>query len=323
MIIHIKDFDQRIKEKWQDGNKRFCFVWLFYPNYEKSTHTQHDYLYGSIVNNYLLRDYARGRGATGETSGTCKDVSFAIITPSGLNEAICNLIESHFDLHVTFGKSIDAQFLRQSEETWDESERQRWRGVMNKLFVLHPDIFGHYEKVVYLDSDMFILAPSKYYKLFEDYNTPAGVYERANLLRHNRSKSHVLVKEFRWNQVIPTKFCKAGTKFYHCVNASLLVLTANETDYERLRGQLRDAKTLYREQPQLVGHVLHFPEQEYLTNFFAGRWRAVDSMLLSTITTAYQASGRFWENPDFDRNTGITAEARNFFAAPSEYDSFL
>jgi hypothetical protein len=307
MAVHIKGFCERLEKKWQDKTNEFCFVWLFYPQSGAvSEWTRYDYLYGSIVNSFLLKDYARRQSC-------CPGVSFAVITPSGLQESICKLIGTHFDLHVTYDCAVEASFLEASEKTWSDFERQRWGGVMNKLYLLHPDIFGCYKKIVYLDSDMFILSPCKYFALFHEYDTPAGVYERANLLKFNRQKTHILVKEFTRNQVIPAKYCKAGTKFYHCVNASLLILTANESDYQSVTAQLSDPDTLHKEQPHLSSHVLHFPEQEFLTNFFAGRWRAVDGVLLGTTSTWCQASGRFWENPGFDRGTGIITEAREFF----------
>lgn len=311
MKISIGDFGERVRANM--SRKRYCFAWLFYPSVAGDAQHKYDYLYGSIVNCHILRDFFGSANGPAVCQVKADDVDFCVITPDRLGEDLDNMIALHFGVHVAYSRPVWAHFLEQSEREWSADERARWSGVMNKLYLWHPDLFGGYEKIVYLDSDMLITDVVRYARLLVDYETPAGVYEQSNICKHNSKKGQLLVKAFKQNQIIPAKCCTAGTLFYHCVNASLYVLRATEEDYEKMRTEMSSHSVLVRRHPQLARHVLYFPEQEYLTNFFAGRWHAVDRKMLGTTTTSCQIAGRFWENVDFDRRTGVPDLCRVLF----------
>jgi hypothetical protein len=283
----------------------FCVTWLYYPSQKSERpETQHDYLYGAIINKLILE---RSEAAV------CAKVNYCIITPADIPQFVEKIIDAYFDVHICYQTDIAMDFLKASEKHWTQDERDRWRGVMNKLYILHPDLFGCYKKVLFLDCDLLIVDAARYLALLSESATPAGVYEYSNRLRMNKIKTHLVHSKFKNNQVIPKKYCTADTAYYHCINASLLIVRSSEADYETICADIASVDGMYRRMPQLRTHVLYFPEQEYLTNFFAGRWHSVDFRFLSTADSPFHVAGKFWTETFFDRRTGIPSEFWNFF----------
>lgn len=306
MIIYINSFTDRLSAKNISCSK-YCVVWLFYPgNDSLNENNRNDYIYGAIINKLILARSHRNLHTT---------IDYCIITPNEIPDYVAKIIGSYFDIHICYGLGVEMEFTNASEKHWTTDERNRWHGVMNKLYILHPDLFGCYQKVMYVDSDMMIRNAEKYLALLDEMAVPSGVYEYSNRLRLNKVKTHLVHDKFQNNEIIPKKYCTADTAYYHCVNASLLILSANEKDYERVCRDITSAEDMYKSMPQLRNHVMYFPEQEYLTNFYAGRWHSADSRFLSTADSPYHIAGKFWTFDFFDRRTGIPSEFWNFFLA--------
>jgi hypothetical protein len=287
------------------SDRDFSFAWLFYPT-KNCIHSQNqnDYIYGAIINKLIL-----------SRSEICKKrkIDFCIITPENIQPHIDRMISSYFDIHVSYANNIQSDFTRVAEKYWSCDQKNKWDGVMNKLYVLHPDLFGCYKKVILLDSDLMIRNAEKYLLLFDEMDTPSGVYEYSNRLIYNKVKTHLVYKNFRNNQIIPKKYCTANTAHYHCINASLLILKANINDYNQICKDISSPQSMYKHMPQLENHILYFPEQEFLTNFYAGRWHSIDFKFLSTIDSPYHIAGKFWTFDFFDRRTSIPSEFWCFF----------
>lgn len=344
----IENFGSRLDtENRNSSSKKFACVWLFYPSVNAPKKKENDYLYGSIINSRILRsceqeyfayghdsqiqpgkkkmqskvskEYSQQRNINISNTDYDHCIDYILLTPSDLCPFVKHLISCYFDIHVEYCSDIFFDFLGVSQNHWSGEEKDKWSGVTNKLYIFHPDLFGCYNKVLFLDSDFLIKSPSVYLSLFNSYDTPAGCYEYSNILLRNKEKTQLVTsKRFRNNQVVPQKFCTAGTKFYHCVNASLLLIDANEQDYSSMKQDMENTNNIfYKRHPQLQNHILYFPEQEYLTNFFAGRWHSFDHSLLSTKDSPHHISGKFWTFKFFDRQTGIPNAFLRFFLEDS------
>lgn len=283
--INIKNFESRIEREC--NSKRYAVVWLFYPNpIETNDKLKNGYIFGSILNVQTLKldDFFKN------------NVEFVVITPQDIDDKINLWISDNFDKHILYEESIHMNFITQSKKIWstENPEHLRWEYVLNKLYVLHPDLFGDYEKVLFLDSDIMIKSPHEYAKLF-NYSTPAGVYENSCRVL-NQKKNQLVHRKFKDDELIHSKFCTAGTLYYHCINAGLLLLKANEKDYERIKTDNQHFTIKY---PQFAKHNLYFPEQEYLTNFYAGKWHSINHNFLTTVDTPNHHAKKFWNEFDF------------------------
>lgn len=306
--ILIDSFDSRPRN-CNLSKKKYAVTWLFYPNENFPAFQLNDYLYGCIVNQNIINNWNHKNENV--------EMDFVIITPVWVEGFVDDIIEKYFTIHIKYKKNINFDFLSETVQLWSEDEKKRWGGVMNKLYLLHPDLFGCYEKVMYIDSDLIIRNPSKYIDLLKKMNCPAGVYENSNMCLYNKPKTQMLHKAFRDNQIIEPKFCLAGSVYYHCVNASLYLFRVNEREYERICSEMQSVETFYKNNPNLRTHKIYFPEQEYLTNFFAGKWHAIDARFLSTRSSEFQCAGKFWNFKFFDRRTGIPSEFWSYFLGDS------
>jgi alpha-N-acetylglucosamine transferase len=309
--IDIYDFISRLSGNHakNKSQKKYAFVWLFYPNHI-NTNKCNDYIYGCLINQKII--------STQLIYMNLSDLfDTAIITPKFIDSHLNDMIEKVFDVHVTYENSIHMDFVSESEKYWSEDEK-RWNGVLNKLFIFHPDLFGCYDKIMFLDADTIIKKPHEFIKLFESTCTPAGVYEYSCRCPTNQKITHLVHQKFKDNQIIPKKFCVAGTKFYHSINASLLLVKANEKDYTKICQEI-NKNTFYKNYPQFKNHILYFPEQEYLTNFYAGLWHSIPHKFLLTAESEMHLPGKFWESTIFDRRIGIPSEFCHYFVKDSSY----
>lgn len=299
--INISDFECRVDKN--TSLKKYAFVWLFYPNVNL-VDTKNDYIYGCLINQKIIKNYLNIM----KLSDLFDTV---IITPAEIDSYIHEIIEKIFDVHIQYNNSIHMSFISESEKRWTVAEK-RWKGVLNKLYIFHPDLFSCYNKVLFLDADILIKKPDEFIKLIDKINCPAGVYEYSCRCPTNQKITHLVHQKFTDNEVIPKKFCIAGTKYYHSINASLLIIQANENDYKKICTELNEY-VFKKTYPQFKNHILYFPEQEYLTNFFAGSWHSVPNKFLLTADSETHIAGKFWDSKIFDRQIGIPSEFYHYF----------
>lgn len=274
--VHIASFDARVTSPAPGASH--AIVWLFYPGADGGC----EYLKGALLAAGVFRAHLGNR------------VDLVLLTPACIDAALQPHIEGAFDVHVTYGSDVQMPFMAATAARWGAAE-QRWRGVLNKLYVFHADVFGEYEAVMLLDSDVVIRRPDAYARVLRG-PTPAGVYENSCAVRTNRAVRHVVAPRFAAGARIPRRYCVAGTPFYHHVNAGLLVVRATTAAHAQMVADA-DASVFARRFPGLAAQAIHFPEQDYLTNFFAGEWHALDHSFLTTVTTENHIAGKFWETP--------------------------
>ena len=164
--------------------------------------------------------------------------------------------------------------------------------VFFKLHIFNPALFP-YEKVCFVDSD---LVPMNYYDSLFMLNTPAGWVEYR--------KKFPFQKSFHWDRCdylehgkpIPDIFTDIGTKGSSDVNAGLMVISPNKKEYDEMIKQITSpAKSwlgpgkehigfydmeLDKEKSiagrKFVDSSYCYPEQNYLTKRYSGKWTYIE-----------------------------------------------
>ena len=164
--------------------------------------------------------------------------------------------------------------------------------VFFKLHIFNPALFP-YEKVCFIDSD---LVPMNYYDSLFMLNTPAGWVEYR--------KKFPFQKSFHWDRCdylehgkpIPKIFTDIGTKGSSDVNAGLMVISPNKKEYDEMIKQITSpAKNWLGPGKEHIGFYdmeldneksiagrkfvdssYCYPEQNYLTKRYSGKWTYVE-----------------------------------------------
>ena len=164
--------------------------------------------------------------------------------------------------------------------------------VFTKLHMFNPDIMP-YEKVVFVDSD---LVPMNYYDSLFMLNTPAGFVEY-------RKKTPFL-EAYNWDRCdllehgkpIPKHMTDLEKKTGADVNAGLLVVTPNKKEYNAMIKELKSpihtwmgkgkehqgfwdmdfSESASSNNRKFVENSYCFPEQNYLTKRYSGKWTFVE-----------------------------------------------
>ena len=164
--------------------------------------------------------------------------------------------------------------------------------VFFKIHIFNPTLFP-YEKVCFVDSD---LVPMNYYDSLFMLDTPAGWVEYR--------KKFPFQKSFHWDRCdylehgkpIPKIFTDVGTKGASDVNAGLMVISPNKKEYNDMikqltspvKGWLGPGKEhigfydmeLNKEKSiagrKFVDSSYCYPEQNYLTKRYSGKWTYIE-----------------------------------------------
>ena len=214
-----------------------------------------------------------------------------ILTPEIVDQDIVTIIKKCFDVHATYKKPLNTEFSFKTNP--------RWYGVFNKLYFWNKKIFN-YEKILILDTDLFILKPSEYISVIRDTLGPvAGCYENGYLVKNKD------VDVDCFNTLIPDKYTcykwSDNKSYYNMVNAGVLSLEPNYKVFEvmirDLEGGWDKLKDKYKSLRNKKNNFL-FPEQEYLTGLFSGFWRSIPRKFISCETTIchYNNHGaKYWD----------------------------
>lgn len=145
-----------------------------------------------------------------------------------------------------------------------------------------------YDKIVMLDCDVF---PRRHYDHLFTLNTPAGTVNerREYCLEYDERGRYVIPPDtletgkWKWHQVygpvcphgspIPKAICQrvASDPSNMGVNSSLLVLTPDKKEFDAIMADVRRPEI-----KKLVGDVFNWPEMQYATLRWAGKWTNVD-----------------------------------------------
>ncbi len=171
-------------------------------------------------------------------------------------------------------------------------ERQDRPFVFTRLHALRlgadGDLGCRYEKIVLLDADVL---PLRYYDHLFTLPTPAGII--------NERRAHVMEYDERGRYILPPSVAVDGTWKWHrlyetvCphgspipaeltervrsdpenmgVNSSLLVLTPSRAEFEAIQQAVAAP-----EMRALVSDRFNWPEMQFLTLYWSGRWTSVD-----------------------------------------------
>jgi alpha-N-acetylglucosamine transferase len=249
--------------KRADGSSRFAFVTFLMLN--------DSYLPGVLVLAYALRE-----------QNTRADL--VCMVTDGITSEARHALELLFD-HVVDVPEIYVPHKRRQER----QDRPYFFTRMNALRLgSDGDLGFEYEKVVVLDAD---LLPLKYYDHLFSLNAPAGII--------NEQKSHFVENNPDGSYSIPESVKTTGTWKWHrlygeiCphghpipveitdrvkqdpsnlgINGSLLVFDPSMSEFNRIREDVQKPDVLH-----LVGDLFDWPDMQYLTMRWSGRWTNVD-----------------------------------------------
>ena len=219
-----------------------------------------------------------------------KNCDIIILTPEISDQLILSLIKKIFDIHVIYHTSLNTKF--------PFATNPRWYGVFNKLYYWNKDIFN-YNRVLILDTDLFILKPEEYIKTFLSVDGPvAGCYENG-FIHNNKDLDLTSI-----NTIIPAKYTyykwTDNKSYYNMVNAGVISLEPNIRLFNIMLKDLQEGwDKLGSKYPSLKNKKNNFlfPEQEYLTGLFSGQWRSLPASYLSCTSTEihYSPHGtKYW-----------------------------
>jgi alpha-N-acetylglucosamine transferase len=262
-VTRMEQYEAPRRTRYPDGSARYAFVTFLMMN--------DSYLAGALVLAYALRKQ--------ETQADLVCLITDEIT-SGAQQALRML----FDRVILVDKVFVPHQRRQ--------ERQDRPYLMTRLNALRlgpdGDLGCRYHQIVMLDAD---LLPLRHYDHLFSLDTPAGII--------NETKSHVVEIDDQGQYVIPPSVRVDGTWRWHriyggiCphgahipaeitdrvrldpanmgINSSLLVLEPSMREFEAMLKDVRRPEIL-----ELIGSQFNWPEMQYLTMYWSGRWTNVD-----------------------------------------------
>ena len=164
--------------------------------------------------------------------------------------------------------------------------------VFFKLHIFNPELFP-YEKVCFVDSD---LVPMNYYDSLFMLDTPAGWVEYRKKWPYQKSFHWDRCDYLEHGKPIPKIFTDTGTKGASDVNAGLLLVKPDKKEYESMIKQLTSPVDQWlgpgKEHigfydmdldmnksitgRKFVDSSYCYPEQNYLTKRFSGKWKYIE-----------------------------------------------
>ena len=144
-------------------------------------------------------------------------------------------------LEYLYTKVIRIEYIHANEKLIKDYDKSRFKDVFTKLRCLELDM---YDKIILLDLDMLVLQNMD--ELF-DLPTPSACYRGKVGLTHG--------------EIIPRK-----TAIKYGINAGLMILKPDRKELDQILKDMQKPK-LWK---------FKYPEQEYLSFHYAGKWRNVD-----------------------------------------------
>lgn len=284
--FHIDFYQNKITGR---PKKKYGIVFLYYPGNK-------GYLLSPLLNSIFLKKHPFYR--------ECVDM--IIVTTSDVDSESNELIRTCMDFHYIIDTEIEHDLIQHQKKLYEDgcTDVQRWNRVFNKLYIFHPEFIG-YEKLLLLDCDVFIHNPEMYKTMIECTHTPAGYYENISPIKNLRCDGKKLQfnipknhnpTNFRHNDLIPAYMTHKDNDDYCCINAGVLLIHPNMSDYRIILSHVTDVQRLYRDLPVFFDHLVYLPEQEYLTNLFAGRWHTLSSIFDSILNTNVHYCIKYWLN---------------------------
>jgi len=275
----------------------YAYVVLYFPNYDENMNQKNDYLLSTLLVAYLLKNMYNNYDLTKKhLTGT--KAKIICMTTCDIDPIVKNILSIYYDEvkivpyiapydchlpeHIKNDKTkfIDIQDV-------SKGHIQKTHGyykVFTKLSIFNKDLFP-YKKVMLLDSDLF---PMGYFDTLFSLDIPAGWLEhKRQLLPNFGVSSWIYDREpfCKHGKLIPNILTDIENNYASDINASLLIITPNNTLYESMIGELKTpldlwfGKDKYHKGFWLGNNYFDYyllPEQNYLTKRLSGQWKSVD-----------------------------------------------
>ena len=169
------------------------------------------------------------------------------------------------------------------------TKKHPYAHVFFKLHIFNPELFP-YEKVCFVDSD---LVPLNYYDSLFMVDTPAGWVEYRKKFPYLESFNWDRCDFLKHNKKIPKIFTDIDTPGGSDVNAGLLVISPNKKEYDEMIKELTSPLDTWMGEDKIhkgfysfnfenaqgnefVKDSYCFPEQNYLTKRYSGKWNYIE-----------------------------------------------
>jgi len=267
-----------IEELYQINPQNYAYVSLYFPA------NNHSYLLPTILVAYMLK---KNRQSHFVPSGTRAKV-ICLVTPD-VDVSVRTLLREFYD------EVIEAPYI-----TWDRDKKQAihisdvsdghlksnhvYSYVFTKLHIFNAELFP-YQKVVFLDVDVL---PMGYFDSLFSLDTPAGWLEHRRAQRMENGVASWASDRgnmVRHGEAIPRNLTDLSNIYASDINASLLVVKPNNGEFNDMLGLLKSPTKFWLGWNRFyrgcwMGNYFCpyylLPEQNFLTQYYSGRWHSVD-----------------------------------------------
>ncbi|MBU4486488.1 MAG: hypothetical protein KKD38_06125 [Candidatus Delongbacteria bacterium] len=175
------------------------------------------------------------------------------------------------------------------KERKGREDRPLWFTRLNSLLLGHDGNYGlNYEKVCILDADVY---PIRHYDALFNIKTPAGMLNemKSNCLEWDENGNYIhpdsIEKEGKWNwHKIYEPTAQHGSPIPKEITDRPLYDQSNlglngsiyvfDTNAEELESIMRDVEK--PEIKKLVGNLFKWPDMQYFTTRWSGKWHSID-----------------------------------------------
>lgn len=289
----------------------YAYTVLLFPSYLPNGEIVHRYLLGAILVAHMLKNRFHNYDLyKNNTRGTKADI-ICMVTPD-IDNDIIEILKLFYDYVITVPYISWSDYNLSDEIRYNENKfihiQDLSKGnlnnshgfckVMTKLNIFNSQLFK-YKKVVLLDADII---PLGFYDTLFTLETPAGWLEfrhhqMINLgLDPTNDRSTLCIH----SQKILPFLTDLNNKYSSDINASILVI---EPDINLFNEMINELKTpldkwfgINKEHSgfwymdKFYDHY-KFPEQNYLTKKFSGKWKCIDVVYTKWIKNANDSLG--------------------------------
>lgn len=289
----------------------FAYIVLLFPSYSTNGDIVHRYLIGALlVANMLKNRYHNYDLYKRNIKGTKADI-ICMVTPD-IDDNIIYILKLFYDyvIKVPYIAWSDAnlskdiimdtnKFIKiQDVSKGNLNKTHGFCKVMTKLNIFNSNIFP-YKKIVLLDADIL---PLGFYDTLFTLETPAGWlefrhYQMINLgLDPSNDRSTLCTH----SQNILPFLTDLNNKYSSDINASILVIEPNINIFNEMINELKSPldkwfgpnkkHSGFWYMDKFYDHY-KFPEQNYLTKKFSGKWKCIDVVYSKWIKNANDSLG--------------------------------
>lgn len=275
----------------------FAYTVLYFPNYDENMIKKNDYLLSTLVVGFCLKNMNNNYHLfkQGKTGTKAKVIC---MTTCDIDEMTKNILLIYFDevKIVPYIAPIDCnlplsikndknKFIPiQDVSKGNIKKSHGYYKVFTKLNIFNKSLFP-YKKLILVDSDLFALG---YFDTLFSLDVPAGWLEHRRPL-----KSHLGVSSWindrqpfcKHGKSIPRMFTDIENDYGSDINASLFVISPNNTLFDSMIGELKTPVKLwfgndkYHKGFWLGNRFFDYyllPEQNYITKRLSGQWKSID-----------------------------------------------